>query len=240
MTPQASILLAISLMLTPAGGTPAGNEEGTPLRLPLIPPAEQVHGLPLTKVLSKVGSRVKGGYVLFGVEVALRGGKEPTISLSDKGGADLGTALREILSQIPDYEMHVISAHLIEILPRRARTDPKDLLNLRIATFSVTNTPAASILAHPARFIPELQARLKPRAALGTRPVQVYSGPFALSGSEVTLHLQNVSVRQILDAVSEATGSLGTGQQRFGWACKLRSDDTKGVPKHTWQALPGR
>ena len=232
------LLLSLPLVVAFAGSGFARNDRDRLLELPLLPPVEEIHSLPLTSMLSNLGSRVEGGYVLFGVEILLKGGKEPTITLPRKPAGDLGTGLHEVLRQLPDYEMHVISAHLIEILPRGARIDPKDLLNLRVANFSVTYIPAASILAHPARFIPELRARLTPKAALGTRPVEVYSGPFALRGAEVTLHLQNVTVREIFDRVSEATEHLASEEPALGWVYKVKFDDTPGVPQHTFQSLP--
>src|SRR5690348_11593103 len=75
------------------------------LHLPLRPPVENTRQLPLTSALSNLGSRVQGGYVIFGVEVLLKMGKEPNLTISDKQGSDLGMALDDIMRQLPNYEM---------------------------------------------------------------------------------------------------------------------------------------
>lgn len=239
MMRKGCLFLSLSLIVTLAGSAFAGNQGDSLLKLPLLPPVEEIRNLPLTSALSNLGSRAKGGYVLFGVEVLLRQGKEPTVSLPRESVGDLGTALREILRQLPSYEMQVVSTHLIEILPRRARTGSRDLLNDRVADFTVTDTPAAAILAHPARFIPQLQARLRAKQAPGTHRLEIYSGPYALPVSRITLHMKDVTVREILDRVSEATEDLGADQDPLGWTYKMNSDDTPGVPKHAWETLSG-
>ena len=221
------------------GNTFARNAQDTLWELPLLPPAERIDHLPLTSALSNVGSRIRGRYVLFGVEVFLQQGKEPTVSLPPSEVRNLGSTLREILRQLSNYEMRVVSAHLVEILPKGVRDDPTDLINLRVADFSVTNMLAASILAHPGRFIPELQARLAPKRQATTDGVESYIGVFPVGGPRITLQLQNVTIREILDRVSEETERPPPGQRPLGWVYTVNSDDTTDVPKHAWQTLPG-
>lgn len=228
----------LALLLVSAFCTTALASDGKDalLHLPLRPPVENTLQLPLTSALSNLGSRVQGGYVIFGVEVLLKMGKEPNLTISDKQGSDLGMALDDIMRQLPNYEMVIVSAHLIDILPRSARPDLMDPLNLRVSTFVVRNASCASILAHPTRFIPELRARLIPRKEPAERGVEVYVGaltPYPLT----SLRLDDVTVREILNRVSEATEDFVPVQPALGWVYEVNSDGAPNIPKNTWRSL---
>ena len=236
MTRRPCFILSFFLTLIFCGNSFGGEEQSALLRLPLVPSGEEIRHRPLTSVLSNLGSRVRGGYVLFAVEVFLRQGKEPNVSLAGKPAGELGTALGEVLCQLPDYDMQVASAHLIEIFPRSARSDRQDLLNLRLATFDVADVSATTIIAHPRRFIPELSARLSPKAPVSRR-LESYTGPFSIPGRLITLRLRDVTLREILNRVSKATEQCGHDQGPVGWVYRVNSDDTPGVAKHSWQVL---
>ena len=230
--------MSLPLLFTVTFGTTTfAAEKDEPLNLPLVPAARK-GGLLLTSALSDVGSRIKGGYVVFGVELNLKKGKEPIVALPRPDAADLGTALRDILRQLPNYEMRVVSKHFIEISPRGARTDPTNLLNLAVANFDVTNISAGTVLSNPKRFVPELEDRLNPKPPGGVQGPQPGGGAFSL-GARITLHLQGVSVREILNRVSEETERLSSNEHPLGWVYKLNSDSTPGIPMHSWQVLSG-
>ena len=114
------------------------------LKQPLLPVGNfgEPH-IPLTKALALVGLNTKGTYFLFGVEVILKEGKEPTVSLDLKEGSTVGTALDSIISQLPDYEYEVVDSHLINVFPQAAKRDLKDLLNIQVPRFDVVDQPVA-------------------------------------------------------------------------------------------------
>jgi hypothetical protein len=171
--------------------------------------------------------------------VLLKGGKEPLVETPRQAGIDLGTALQEMMAQIPDYEMQVVAPRLIVIFPRNAKDDPEDVLNLQVADFSVTNKPATVILSDPEGFIPELQARLSPEHPQPANGILLYSGPYTPPALRITLHLQNVTVRQILDAVVLATEQIPADDLPAGWICLVNSDNTPGVLRHAFNLQGG-
>lgn len=214
-----------------------GDEKTGLLSLRLLPGPPSGEKIPLSDALQHLGGSVRGGYVLFGTEIILKDGKEPTVTLEVKAGADLGSALRGVLDQLDGYGMEVISDHLVDIYPRRCRTDPGDALNLRVPTFSVVGKPAGAILAAPERFVPELKERLTPPLEPGVHRLELYVVAINQSGPLVTLQLQNVTVRQILNAVSNATEGYGPPDIPQGWAYLSEPDPNSSVPKHSWKPL---
>jgi hypothetical protein len=232
----------MGFILTIVACSLAANGQDNPLKLRVSPPVNDAYTLPLTDALASIGSRVEGGYGLFGVEVRLKEGKEPEVTLPRESGSNLGTALREVLAQIPDCDMQVIAPRLIEVLPRGAKDDPNDPLNIQVAGFSVTNKLATAILDGPDRLIPELQAALSAGQPRPTNGIEVYSRPYTPPAMRITLHLQGVTVRQSLDAVVLATEQILADDQPYGWVYLVNSDDTPGLPKHTFKlhvSVPG-
>jgi hypothetical protein len=212
------LILALALSLQAAAG------EADLLGLPLFPVPLVRQNVPLTQALSDVGAYVRNGYVLFGVELRLKDGKEPTVNVNLKPGSTLGDALRQILQQAPGYTFEVVSEHLINIYPVGANQDPGDLLNLRVPRFDAVNAQLGDILTRPQEFIPELKARLVRR-----RPGE--PGGYGLSvlssvGPTFTLHLRRVTVRQILNAVTKATEKFPAERSPLGWACTFKADPT--------------
>src|SRR5208282_4603120 len=95
-------------------------------------PVEPRQAISLQDALAELGSSVRQGFVLFGLEEKLSEGKEPMVDLRINANTTLGTVLREILSQLPAYEMEVVSDHLIDLRPKGGRDDPDNVLNLRV------------------------------------------------------------------------------------------------------------
>ena len=216
---------------------PSSCGKGALLNLPVGPAAQSQEKLPLSDSLGHLGGLLRGGYVLFGTEIILEDGKEPTVTLEIRPGDDLGSALRGILDQVGGYGMEVVSDHLINIFPRRYKVDLADALNLRVTSFSVVNTRAGAILATPERFVPELKDRLTPPLEPGEQRLELYVLALNQMGSMVTLQLRNVTVRQILDAVSKATEGYGPPDMPLGWAYLFEPDPSSNVPKHSWKPL---
>jgi hypothetical protein len=214
-----------------------GNEKTGLLNLRLLPEPPSQEKVPLSDALQHLGGSVSGGYVLFGSEIILKDGKEPTVTLEIKPGTDLDSALRGILDQVDGYGMEVVSDHLVDIYPRRFRNDPADALNLRVPSFSVVNTRAGAILASPERFIPELKDRLTPPLEPGMHRLELYVLALNQMGPLVTLQVRDATVRQILNAVSKATEGYGPPDEPQGWAYLFEPDPKSRVPKHSWKPL---
>src|SRR6266851_5703281 len=113
------------------------------------------HKLPLSQALALLGTRVQNGYVSFGID--LRNTPEPEVELKITEPTPLDIALTEILGQVRGYGYQPISEHVIEVYPVEERSDPADLLNLRVDNFVVKNETATNIFSKPTRFIPELR-----------------------------------------------------------------------------------
>ena len=104
-----------------------------------------------------------------------------------------------------------------------------DPLNLKVKRFDVKGARAGAILTWPERFIPELNDRNRTRSPKGekTNHIDIYVGPVA-GGPAITLHLRNVTVREILNSVSEATEKTASKQTPLGWAYSPPSKSAPG------------
>lgn len=160
---------------------------------------------PLTTAVAALGTHLERGAVSFGVDLWLER-EEPAVTLRLKQGQTLTDGLGQLVSQVPGYVFRTPSAHLVEIYRSGTEGDPSNLLNQRISRFEVVNQSPADILANPARFMPELKHRLQ---ADDAHPPCGAIGPGLRSvGPGITLHLENTTVRQILNAVAEASFQL--------------------------------
>ncbi len=225
------------LLLGPAlqAQAPTRSQDSTLLKLPLSSEPLVRNRIPLTEALSEVGVQVREGWVLFGVEVRLKEGKEPIVSLHLPPNSTLGEALEQMFREAPDYKYEVAGAHLINIYPEGAKTNPENVLNIRVQRFDVVNEPPSSVLSAPQRFIPELNKRLTapPRAGEPTGTAGPVMRP--VGGPRVTLHLRNVTVRQILNSVSEATQHSPAGFRPLGWVYSFQPDPASPVGgTHAW------
>jgi hypothetical protein len=202
---------------------PIPTSEPPLFRLTLAGPIAQ-KSIPLTHALAQLGWHAQGGYVLFGVEVRLIGGREPTVNLEAPAGITVGAALRQVLQQLPSYRTKVVSQHLINIYPAGAWADPVDALNLRINQFDVSSRPPDVIMNLPTMFMPSLAEYLAQRKTGPPLPVEPPSEWIESVGPKVTLHLRNMTVREILNRVSEASENLPARYLPGGWVASLRPD----------------
>jgi hypothetical protein len=216
--------LASLLALALASTVRAATDESSLLKLPLFPVPVVQQNAPLTRALSYVGAFVRNGYVLFGIEVRSKDDREPAVNVNLKPGSTLGDALRQIFQQVPGYTFDVVSQHLINVYPIGANRDPADLLNLRVPAFDAVDVYPGDILARPQDFMPEVRARLFPR-----KPGEPTGyGLIVLGGvgPTVTLHLRDVTVRQVLNAVSQETEEFPATSSPLGWVCYFRPNPT--------------
>lgn len=215
-------------------------QEAAVLRVPKLAVPLSGQSVPLTVALQQLGNRIRGGYVLFGVEVLEINGLEPSLKLSIDPGATLGDALRQITKQVPGYQYEVISEHLINFYPTSTRGDSGNPLNMRVARFDVDSQRAGLILTWPERFIPELREpeanATKDRASPGLH-IDLFVGAVAI-GPTVTLHLRDVSVRQILNAVTQATDARSDVDTPLGWEFAYQPPSAPGRQGvRTWRLL---
>lgn len=174
--------------------------------------------IPLSQALRTVSIEVQKGYLSYGAEIYLTGGREPIVNLALQPNSTAQAVLREIFDQLPEYRFRILSDHFVSIYPKAAITDPNDPLNLKIDRFDVSGEKAGLILTWPERFIPKLKARLTPPSErVGhEKHIDLYVGPVA-GGTDIALHLENVTVREILNAVSGFTQREGLNGTPLGW-----------------------
>lgn len=208
------------------------------LQLPLFPVHLVRKDIPVTRGLEEVGIEVRNGYVVFGVELHLKGGKEPLVSLDLPPGSKLGDALRQILRQLPEYGYEVVGQHVVNVYAAKMKNDPRSVLNLRVERFDITNEQPSSVLSQPQLFIPELRQRLTPAMSGSPRPTG--TAGVIVRGTEppVSLHLRNVTLRQILSAISEATEGSPSNYSPLGWVYSFEPNPALPAGgKHSWMWL---
>ncbi len=223
--PCCALFLACFFSLPVCGEAGQVNtDQPAVLKLPIFPVPIVAEKVPLTKALSEIGVHLRDGYVLFGIEMRLTNGKEPTVDLNVTPGSTLGDALRQVFRRLPDYRFEVLSVHLINVYPAGAKDDPDDLLNFRVAGFDIVGEQADSIIQGPDDYIPDFKARLTARTKGPPPPIEAPFSTLRSVGYDVTLHLRSVTVRQVLNAVTEATEKLPTQHLPLGWVASFRLD----------------
>ncbi|NDQ56281.1 MAG: hypothetical protein GZ088_04305 [Acidipila sp.] len=230
-------LLILAVPIRPQENGPAS--EPSVLALPLFPASLERTGIPLTRALGEVGSYVRNGYALFGLEVRSSDGQEPIVSLNLQPGNSLGDALRQIMDQVPGYKFKVVSAHMINIYPVLAENDPQDVLKTLVPEFNAVNVDPGQILTRPEHFIPELAARLTPKRTGPPQPSGVVGSVLeGVNPRVITLHLKNVTVQEILNAVSEAMEQFPPEDPPVGWIYTCQPDSNSPIGgKHSWSFL---
>ena len=176
--------------------------------------------LPFTEALKAGAMGMRSHFADFGIELADADHPvQPTVLVSPPADGTLGAFLRGVFRQMPGYEYEAVSEHLISVYPKGAKDDPNDLLNVKAPQFDVDNAQAGPILGFPDLFIPELHAKVSPVQPGQPQQIAIYVGPVAV-GPKVTVHLRNVTVREILNAVAVATESPrdnGKDDAPYGW-----------------------
>lgn len=209
------------------------------LSLPLFPTPLAKTGVPLNQALSELAVQVRGGYVLFGVEIWLLESTEPKVDLNLPAGSTLGAALRQVFRQLPTYTFEVVSEHVIDVYPLERKDDPNDALNLRVDRFEFNREPDW-IFHDPEGTIPGLKELLLRRTTGPPLPADGWSEISIGVEPRVKLSLQDVSVRQILNAVSEAEEKYLPPLQPSGWLVTVRPDRTLFTGgQYSWSELIG-
>jgi len=175
-----------------------------------------------SRALSDGARAMRSHFLTFGIELTVVDYPDgPMVISSQPRGGTVGEFLRDLFRQAPTYEYEVISEHTVSVYPKGAKEDPNDILNLRIPRFDVDDQDAGPILGFPDMFIPELQAKLFPPTPGQDQLFQYIGG--VVPGPKVTLHLRDVTVREILNAVTVATENpKGDGRDDYpvSWRCR--------------------
>ncbi len=187
---------------------------------------------PFTEALKAGAMGMRSHFANFGIELADADHPvQPTVLVSPPADGTLGAFLRDVFRQMPGYEYETVSEHMISVYPRGAKDDPNDLLNVKVPRFDVANAQAGPIMGFPDLFIPELHDKMFPVQPGRPQQITVYAGPVAV-GPNVTLHLRNVTVREILNAVAVAT----EGDDPYGWI--YRTTTQTGQRRPYWGVFP--
>lgn len=160
------------------------------------------------------------GHVVVGFEqIPQREGETGGPITMTLTGATLGETVRRLCQTDPRYEYRVIEGHMInaslrgsmiEIFPKGALEDANDLLNMKVRHYRADKRNAGSIQAIEdiAQDAPELREFLYQKAKDWSMKTGVWPGSPGSSISSnmppppFVLELHNVTVRQILDAIS--------------------------------------
>ncbi len=148
--------------------------------------------------------------IVIGFERILHreGEEDKRISLELRN-TTVGEILRRLCEADRRYEYEVVNGQVVEIRPKGAKNHPNDLLNIRIREYSVDRNQlpdGAIVLIN--QDAPELREFLRCKAAEWIRKTGKYpgypgsnlSGNMPLPGFR--MHLRNVTVREILDAIA--------------------------------------
>ena len=167
-------------------------EHATALMGRRLRPVPQLSKVPLTQALQWIGGSLDDDFICFGVELDPA---EPMVNIDFPEGGTVARDLGLLFQQLPKYEYAAVSEHLISVHPRGAIANPSDVLNTVVKDFNVAGVRAGEIMAWPEIYISELQSPAsKPRVVIAVGPMGV--------GPPVTLHLQGLTVREVLNAVS--------------------------------------
>jgi len=132
--------------------------------------------------------------------------KERTVSLS-LSDATVGEILDSLCQQDPRYTYQIVKGLLIHVYPKNGMSDPAGLLSIRISRFSVEGKmPPAAIIQRIGELAPELASHMSNKrgeyyARRGPLPGSPGSNVSGNMDLQVSIHLENMSVREILNEV---------------------------------------
>jgi hypothetical protein len=234
-----SLFWILTLVIAVQAQKPENHDEQTVLSLALFPADIVRNHVPLTQALGVVGAYVQDGYVLFGLELHSKDGQEPIVSVDLPPESRFEDGLRQIMGQIPGYEYEVVSQHMINIYPVGAKNDSRDLLNIQVPKFDLVNVDPAQVLTNPTDFISELAPRLRPKTSAGPQPSGYGGSVFrGFNDPTISLHMKDTTVRQILNATSEAMEQFPPDRQPIGWTYLFQPDPASPTGgKHSWAFL---
>ncbi len=189
----------------------------------------------VVEALRVLRGSVHGDFVLFGLEVAPYQ-SEPKRNLTFE--IDRGTVrdvLQEIVMRDPHYTYEVVDEHLINVFPLGAKEDPKNLLNVMIKNFQITEIGCDRLIRYLDSHVRELNSAIMERSRVagqlgwGRASSQVYG----IGIPKVSLSASNLTVRELLNRIAQETEQL-QGQEHgpTGWIYTFRVDESVPLGGH--------
>jgi hypothetical protein len=168
----------------------------------------KIEGATMQDVLRMLRS-TDATHILIGFEsVAHRPGetgKHISISVQNE---TVGEVMAELCRQDPRYTFETIEGVLLHVFPKDHRSDPAKLLDIKIKSFSLdARIVPASIVDLVPSDVPELWSYMMKKNAENARrkglPPPATGGSIGSGNMDPTIHihLENVTVRQLLDEV---------------------------------------
>lgn len=205
------------------------------IRLKAIP--IDLKDVPLSKALEMIGISADNALVLFGTEITVKQGKEPSITVHIPAGVTIREALDRIVLEAPEYTFAVVAAHLINFFPKNASYDTRNLMNMHLSRLDLVDVAPSNFINHPERYIPELKAKLTQGVPQGC-----VIGPGLMDKApSITLHLESSTLRDYFNFVSETSIALandGKGSA-FGWLYEYEESPSNVSPIHNWRVNGG-
>lgn len=192
----------------------------------------QLENSSMEEALSSLRSKAERNISIGFEKVStVKGKTSPTISLKVENAT-----LRKILDRFCDmdhrYAYESISDKLINVFPKGAKSDPEDLLNIKVARFTLDGIyNPCTIINYPQDCIPEIQAYLEKKreefkaktgvayGVVGARMIGIMPFP-----QPIHLDLHDVTVRDILNAIIMSNLKDSSTDYRipvFGWKYEL-------------------
>jgi hypothetical protein len=150
------------------------------------------------------------------------GKKEKRISL-ELASATVGEIVRRLCEADSRYEYAVAEGRLIEVRPKGANKNAQDLLNIIVHEYNISrNVSPRGAIESIAQDAPELREFLKRKEEEWIKKTGIFPGsPGSIISGNMppplfTLHLQNLTVCQILNAISLGSLKVFHAGKAFG------------------------
>lgn len=207
-------------------------DNATSLRLKVF--SYQVQNASIIEALRELQVRVGRDSLIFALEVVPFLEKpENNVSIAIQDST-VKEVLERIIALDPRYTYEVIDSHLLHVFPRGAKHDPTNLLNVKVKRFAVSDR-YDSLIKYPDYHIRELQAELLRRSKAGGVVRSMLGDPDAPT---VTLNLEGVTVREVLNQIAQRTEKFSTGHYKpTGWIYTFQIDKSVPLGGHPRWAL---
>jgi len=136
-------------------------------------------------------------------------------------GLTVGGILDKLVAADTRYTYEVTAGSVINVLPRRAKTDPTNLLNIRISKFALHGKfLPQNVISRIGEYAPELGSHLAKKAQEHAARTKIYPGSAGsiLTGGmepQIDLELWNMTVREVLNSITLYTVKLS--QEKPDW-----------------------
>lgn len=208
----------IALILIPLGGQPRGPRQPIlDMKVELIKLDQVGMGEALRQLRSKNKEQILIGFE----EISHAEGQQQKPISMELSGLTVGAILNKLVAADPRYTYEVTAGSVINVFPRGAKNDPTNLLNIRVSKFALHGKfLPQDVIRRMGEYAPELRNYLTKKAREHAAQTKIYPGGAGsiLSGGmepQIDLEMQNVTVREILNAI--ALYSVKLFHERPNW-----------------------